>query len=415
MTGSEDQIRRGLGKQASGDPESSGTRPRAAYEPDHFLSWPKLVERVSETNPELLEQLGEHVLEDPNIQLAEAYVPLGRDIKLEMTIRGYKCDGHWHPIPVYATKGFGVNPEGKLVSTHLTLDQLLAGDGGELRANCLHFFQSYCFHPDAGPEATNGNPADPIAAGTGTRRVATVDTGRVPALRGGPVPYKGHAPLNFIGGAPDGWPEDRETGHGPAIADLIGDLLGDRDRSSLIAVQPDQGLAYQLKIAGSQRWVRAFDTTALLAALDAAKESGCEILNLSLGRAASPADMRGDVVGKWLDRWLGEETQRAVVVAAGNHGTCVPSWPAAFCANWSAKSQLEFNNRTRVFSVASPRGTDSKFSGYSAQPDQWITNIRTGKQVQVAHPSNNPNSWTGTSFAAPQVAAELAAGHTPAP
>ena len=130
-----------------------------------------------------------------------------------------------------------------------------------------------------------------------------------------------------------------------------------------------------------------------------------DILVLSLGALSCPSLMgENDPIYQVLrDRLGGKE----VVVAAGNHGDDRPSYPAAYGV---ASSYIPLTNVTSVGSTNSAKTAPSAFSG-------------KGSFVQVNKPAENvivhyPNSdnvgdpqwrrWSGTSFAAPQHAADLA-------
>lgn len=286
--------------------------------------------------------------------------------------------------------------------------------------NLLYFVEgAFCFHPGSLPEFGGSDVRlAPTSAATGAL-VTTVDTGRVGDTRS----------LNFFGGGADPV-DDVVTGHGPAIADMIGDLIGsdpgandDHVESALVDVALGDGTHWAVPVndaAGDQvefvgptgggrpAWVRCFDTHALLAALERVPPE-TKVLNLSLSASACPADMAHDAVLDWIERWIGSGRQgRYVAAAAGNHGTTAPVWPAAASEpDWSA-------HQGPVLGASLSGGIVSVGSGERGQapPDDfsgrghWVFTQRPGVERPVKAPSPG-TTWTGTSFSTPQVAVDL--------
>ena len=107
------------------------------------------------------------------------------------------------------------------------------------------------------------------------------------------------------------------------------------------------------------------------------------------------------------------------IVSAGNDETSQPSFPAAFtAADYTTGQTGDLHERvTSVGSVGSDGTTRSCFSNFnpsanSEQP-QWIDFWQSGEEVpgsrSKAGGGTENGEWSGTSFAAPQQAAQMAA------
>lgn len=335
--------------------------------------------------------------------------------------------GKRYPVPVYARKGTAYSlPDDALVETGDSLAQILVNE--DLLPNLIYFAHAYCFHPGSVPGGHVGYEVVPLN-GSMKHCVLTVDTGEVDG-----VTYPGNPPAYVKGGA-DQWKRDVVSGHGPAIADLIADMMGDpkgaQGYSALEPLQPGASGSFEVEVPvanGGTKWVRGFDQFRLLDTLDAAlfegKHENCKVLNLSLGTPMCPHDMK--LPTKWaqqgrrhpvlerLDTWLDPDGGGGehVVISAGNHGTPVPTWPAAFAHDWGGDGPAPSRWKHRFWTVGSPveaGRSDGDFSATGA----WVRVTRPGWRIKVAHHERMVTGWTGTSFAAPQVAAELAMGLDP--
>jgi subtilisin family serine protease len=187
---------------------------------------------------------------------------------------------------------------------------------------------------------------------------------------------------------------DLEAGHGTYVAGLVQQVAPTADITVHRAVDSD-GIANEVTVACKM--------------IKAVKE-GAQILNLSLGCQTlddtPPIAIAAalEIIGEW-ERETGREV--LIVAAAGNFGDTRPCWPAAF---------------RRVVSVAglSPDLTPLPFSSHGF----WVTCSTIGQGltstfvegelsplVSPAATVFGPDSWaiwSGTSFAAPQVAGALA-------
>jgi len=413
------------GARAPGEPveiepgEPFNLEPREPVE----ISFERLWNEALERNPELAEQGRDEDWELAKRYCPTRYVPLGESAPLEQAIVSYQCNGHQHPVTVFAPARTANWIDGRPVAPAempqgYNLHDALHGAYDGICANILYFLQSWCFHPGAVPGPGPGNGIGSIP-GSPTRQVLVVDTARM-AAQGTKGRYADDGLL-------DPW-EDAVSGHGHAIADLIGRMTnGGEDKCKLFGMRPIGGHSYYFEYTGGEH-VRAFSQDMLIENLKAADAtySDAEVLNLSLGTSCPPAAMVNDPIGQWIDGWVSDGftkgLDRQVVAAAGNHQTCVPNWPAAHCADWSnpveatvkGKHGKTHRYRDRIYSVGSHKLDQSKnnkkvpFSAKDDDRDSWITDERLGRDVKVECPDPLDDAWTGTSFAAPQFAAELA-------
>ncbi|MET1059935.1 MAG: S8/S53 family peptidase [Nocardioides sp.] len=198
---------------------------------------------------------------------------------------------------------------------------------------------------------------------------------------------------------------DFAAGHGTFAAGIV--RLVDRDTQiKVYATLDGEGFATETDIA--------------CAMIQAVRE-GAHVLNLSLGMHT--VDNKGSVAFELaleaIDR-IAQEQEReppVIVASAGNYGDDVPVWPAAFAATWD-----------RVISVAGLTA-DLEPADWSSRGD-WVTCSCVGEGIVSTfvpgdedpefsedHPGfPNPDHfpvdawavWTGTSFAAPQIAGAIA-------
>lgn len=305
--------------------------------------------------------------------------------------------------PTASTQAPGEGDPGEWWDVPLSLAEIV-----ELRANnlpvfpnLLYFFKpNYTFHPDQEPIPA-ASPGGIELEGEAKKVVMTLDTPHVAGHVGAYSPSG-----NLVD--PYSYAEEIVWGHGPAIADLVGRLLGEADHSLLRGIDGSKGChgselairhGINLKDAANDRreYVRCFDTKALhhaLAELEPLAKS-FDVLNLSLGTLSCPSLMgAGDPIHDWLRRW---ETVFEVTVAAGNHNDGRPSYPAAYHESFQD-----------LFSVGSGQSLQ-QLDPFSAK-GSFVSSTADGNNVTVKFP-DNPGStdgyrtWTGTSFAAPKMAA----------
>lgn len=289
----------------------------------------------------------------------------------------------------------------------LTLAQIVieAEDGQPVFPNLIYFHKpNYTFHPDQAPQPVTSNrqkTAQLNPTNDPGLSVITLDTGSIEGQTDIECDYS-KSPLDPY--------DDTEIvrGHGPAIADLIGHMLGDPERSILVGIDYAAGctgqpmkVPHHKKFVGSDDapFVRCFDTFALDHALSQVEamfgkhpfKQDPVVVNLSLGTLSCDDLMANDPIGERLKRWVKSET--IITVAAGNHYDSRPSFPAAYSADVSG-----------IVSVGSTHGS------FSATGKTVVKEVN-GERVLVKYLRNGrEREWSGTSFAAPQIAAQHAAG-----
>ncbi len=249
-------------------------------------------------------------------------------------------------------------------------------------------------------------PAAPPATGERGLPVVVLDTGLAVSGRGdgwlSGLEHDGNTdPL-------DRWPEpngylDLAAGHGTFVAGLVQRVDPLLDLSVVRVVDSD-GLADEVEVAVALvRTVRERLTP-----------GGRLVVNLSLG--SETLDDRPPValeVALALVREVEAERSGEVllVASAGNDGSDVRCWPAAFA---------ETDPRVVAVAALAPDGSTAPWSTHGP----WVTCSTTGEAVLSTYvtgtedPAYDPAGeafgpdawawWTGTSFAAPQVAALVA-------
>jgi subtilisin family serine protease len=252
------------------------------------------------------------------------------------------------------------------------------------------------------PGGSLGSFEPPAAPGTPVR-VAVIDTGVAAMLRG-------DGWLNGVPRAADGANVDPLDVFPPPHGDGLLDL--DAGHGTFVA-----GIVQQVAPGADIRVYRAVDSDGIgsevtvACAMIRAVRDGADILNLSLG-CQTPGDIPPLAIHEAL-RLIGEhqhehDREVLVVAAAGNFGDTRPCWPAAF---------------REVVSVAAlaPDMLPSQWSSRGF----WVTCSTIGQGLLSTYvdgresPLCDPHPytftgdhpwafWSGTSFAAPQVAAAIA-------
>ena len=190
---------------------------------------------------------------------------------------------------------------------------------------------------------------------------------------------------------------DFDAGHGTFVAGIVDQVAPDAEISVYKAIDSD-GIGSEVAVA--------------CAMIDAVK-AGNQIINLSLGCQAQddfpPVALQAALtfIGE-LDAGKPDADKTIIVAAAGNTGGTRPFWPAAFPG---------------VISVAglNPNMTPSLWSGHGP----WVTFSTVGQGLLSTYvagqesplidpaatvfPEENPFAvWSGSSFAAPQIAGAIA-------
>jgi hypothetical protein len=190
----------------------------------------------------------------------------------------------------------------------------------------------------------------------------------------------------------DGDGQDRIAGHGTFVAGVVlqhapGVTL--RHRKVLSSL----GFSDDLQVVEGLRMLRHTATR---------HRSHVDVVVLAAGCYAS-----GDTCPPQLRREIDRFQEATVVAAAGNHGTDRPFWPAALPevigvgATGPDGGPAPFSNHGPWVSAAAP-GVDVESSYVELQPDE------VGQDLGGEDRVYGTASWSGTSFAAPQVAAAIA-------
>jgi Subtilase family len=253
----------------------------------------------------------------------------------------------------------------------------------------------------AAPTTTQVDPGNRPAGdlrGSGVR-VAVIDTGvdrsAVEASNGwlagievddGPT---GNRDLLDSVPAPDGFLDDA-AGHGTFVAGVVRQLAPACEVVAVKALDSD-GVGSEFAAA-----------EALLDLADS--EAPPQVVNLSLACLASetvaPIAMRAA-----LEALRERHPDTVIVAAAGNDGSAVPTWPAAHKAVLSIGA-VEGQRPTRY----SNRGYWLDFSvPADGVVSTYVQGTRVSKTGDRVEHTGAYAAWSGTSFAAPQVAGRIAA------
>lgn len=308
--------------------------------------------------------------------------------------------------------------------------------GIEITPNSVHMYSGVLrFLPYAEPLPFDQNTVTAfhtptLSSARGHSSVVTVDTGIVPtsnanlnhslfAMRGGKNNPPSLAASAYIDPV-----QDRIAGHGPAIADLIADMMRLPEKAaarSASALQPIKTPGSRVLSSGPSvtfvhpDGVRAVDQASILVALEALSSGPIDYVNFSIGSKTCPelttklvhdprTGRQSRVQIDSIRQWLIDHPSVTMIAAAGNSGSSIPTYPAA----WTTDPDVP-----NIISVGSmgKDGTRSCFSGHAgAGGPSWVDVYAVGQDVVVEHPALGRVVWSGTSFAAPQVAAALATG-----
>ncbi|MBC8090854.1 MAG: S8/S53 family peptidase [Pseudonocardia sp.] len=252
---------------------------------------------------------------------------------------------------------------------------------------------------EGGPQPSAGRRDFPTVTVTGGSpvSVAVIDTGITDERRG------------------DGWLHGLLTGTNEDALDAI----PVPDRSLDLGAGHGTfaaGIVQQVAPTADLRVLRAMDSDGVGSENDVAAKmieavrDGAKILNLSFG-TQTVDDQPPLILRAALDTVFAHDPDVLIVAAAGNFGDERPCWPAAF-------SQF-FPNVVAVAGL-DPAGLPAEWSSHGT----WVTCSAIGEGVVSTYVEGTENrrvedppdtfpldswaSWTGTSFAAPQVAGAVA-------
>jgi hypothetical protein len=251
----------------------------------------------------------------------------------------------------------------------------------------------------ASPEPSSGALGPPRAAGPGRGvQVAVIDTGIAGEVRrdgwlDGVARADNVDPLDVLPDGPDGF-LDFGAGHGTFSTGVVQQVAPGADIRMHRAVDTD-GISGEVDVA---------------CAMVRAVQEGARVINLSLG--THTLDDQPPVAIETALEIIGEIEERTgkqalVVAAAGNLGTARPCWPAAF---------------GRVVAVAglTADGSPAPWSNRGSWVDCLtvaegvVSTYVAGKESPQIDPEPDEFGdgawavWSGTSFAAPQVAGAVA-------
>ena len=303
---------------------------------------------------------------------------------------------------------------------------LLQGEGWSTGFNYVEFVQpNYGLRPADDPEKP-ANTAPPVSLGNGQGRVLVVDS-----------PTDKDFPNDQQKGTSDPGNDklDESSGHGEFIQSLI---QGQAPNATvdLSGIIPSKGLKL-----GSGRWApMMFNDADVQDALQKkfTTSNTYDVVNLSLGGAGCPdrgLDERVALARAMRAAAVAANTGVTFVAAAGNAGNAGLHYPAAWRSTQAFDqmskavtnsknpypadvvqelSELRDYYEKNMFAVGSVDTTGAR-SGFS-NCGGWINVMAEGsKQVADYPTASGPTrvAWSGTSFAAANVSAQLAAGVTP--
>lgn len=256
---------------------------------------------------------------------------------------------------------------------------------------------------EGGPAKTAGSrdfPSVQIEEAARTQFVAVLDSGvsnagRTDGYLGPQVVPADVDPLDVF--PQIGW-LDGDAGHGSMVIGIVQQVVPTARVGSYRVADTD-GVASSFDVAQKMR----------IAALD-----GAQILNLSLGTGTeddTPPPALLDVV----DELARTHPDLLIVCAAGNDGDTNPIWPAAFAGpahpNVVAVAALDAEGVDAPWSTHGPWVTCSAIG--QGVGSTYVVGREDGPLIEDPNPDTyvGPNPWavwSGTSFAAPQVAGAIA-------
>ncbi len=188
---------------------------------------------------------------------------------------------------------------------------------------------------------------------------------------------------------------DSAAGHGTFVLGCIRQVAPDADLRVYRAVDSD-GIASEVRVACEL--------------IRAVKQGGAQIVNLSVGCQTPdnvpPVALKAalEIIGEW-ERETGREV--LIVAAAGNFGDTLPCWPAAFPGVVSVAALTPGL-------AAAPWSSSGPWVTCSTVGQGIYSTFVTGRESPELDPAATvfgPDAWalwSGTSFAAPQIAGALA-------
>jgi hypothetical protein len=194
---------------------------------------------------------------------------------------------------------------------------------------------------------------------------------------------------------------DDEDGHGTAVAFTAAGRRngagthGVAFESTVVALRADRPGSCATAVEGDDSTGCKFGSDAIARGVDAARVAGAKVINMSLGGTTMPATLQNAIA-------RATAAGIVIVISAGNDGT---ENPDAFTqvANNAAVA------RGQVV-IAGSVGSDDAISTFSDRAGTGAAHFLTavGERVRAPDDTGSVFLWSGTSFAAPQIAGAVA-------
>jgi hypothetical protein len=194
---------------------------------------------------------------------------------------------------------------------------------------------------------------------------------------------------------------DDEDGHGTAVAFTAAGRRngagthGVAFESTVVALRADRPGSCATAVEGDDSTGCKFGSDAIARGVDAARMAGAKVINMSLGGTTMPTTLQNAIA-------RATAAGIVIVISAGNDGTDNPD----------AFTQVANNNavaRGQVI-IAGSVGSGDAISSFSDRAGTGAAHFLTavGERVRAPDETGSVFLWSGTSFAAPQIAGAVA-------
>ena len=193
---------------------------------------------------------------------------------------------------------------------------------------------------------------------------------------------------------------DDEGGHGTAVAFAAAGRRNDSGShgvafdATLVVLRADRpGTCATEGQSGADSGCK-FGTDAIAKGVDAARNAGARVINMSLGGTSMPQSLV-DAIGRATAQGI------VIVIAAGNDGSDNPDPFTAVAGNAAARN---------LVIVAGSVGSNDALSPFSDKAGTGAAHYlaAVGERVRAPDHTNTSFLWSGTSFAAPQISGAIA-------